>query len=82
MLKDNPWVGDRTINDVRDHYGLPPLPADPDFEIGDVVSLIVGGPDMVIIGLCECGTVEVAWADSEGDVCVDVFPEEALYHVV
>ena len=55
---------------------------DDEFEIGDVVSLIVGGPDMVIISMCECGTVEVAWADSDGDVNVDVFPEEALVHVL
>lgn len=55
---------------------------DDEFDIGDVVSLIVGGPDMVVISVCECGTVEVAWADSAGDVTVDVFPEAALIHVV
>lgn len=47
-------------------------------EIGDIVSLVVGGPDMVVISTCECGTVEVAWVDSDGDVVTDVFPEEAL----
>lgn len=50
------------------------------FDIGDVVSLIVGGPAMVVISVCECSTVEVAWSDSDGDVCVDVFPEEALVY--
>lgn len=49
-----------------------------EFDIGDVVSLIVGGPDMVVISTCERGCVEVAWADSDGDVNIDVFPEEAL----
>ena len=53
-------------------------PIEDTFEIGDIVSLVVGGPDMVVISACECGTVEVAWADSDGDVAVDVFPEEAL----
>lgn len=48
------------------------------FEIGEVVSLIVGGPDMVVISACEFDTVEVAWADSDGDVNIDVFPVEAL----
>ena len=69
----SPW----NIN-IGSDYIIP----DPDtFTIGDVVSLIVGGPDMVVISVCECGTVEVAWADSDGDVMVDVFPEEALVHV-
>lgn len=53
-----------------------------EFDIGDIVSLIVGGPDMVVISVCECGSVEVAWADSAGDVTVDVFPEEALVHAL
>ncbi len=51
------------------------------FNVGDIVSLIIGGPDMVVIGVCECSTVEVAWADSNGDVQVDVFPVEALIYV-
>jgi uncharacterized protein YodC (DUF2158 family) len=54
------------------------FPDDDSFDIGDIVSLIVGGPDMVVISVCECGTVEVAWSDSDGDVCVDAFPVEAL----
>lgn len=55
---------------------------DSDFNIGDVVSLIVGGPDMVVLDVCECGNVEVAWATSDGDVMRDAFPEEALIEVV
>ena len=55
--------------------------ADTTHEIGDIVSLIVGGPDMVVISLCECGTVEVAWIKADGDVAVDVFPEEALVNM-
>lgn len=51
------------------------------YETGDVVSLIVGGPHMVVISTCECSTVEVAWVTTSGDVMVDVFPEEALVHV-
>jgi len=51
------------------------------FAVGDIVSLIVGGPDMVVISVCECSTVEVAWATTSGDVMVDVFPEEALVYV-
>jgi uncharacterized protein YodC (DUF2158 family) len=51
---------------------------DDTFEIGDIVRLIVGGPDMVVISVCECGTVEIAWVDSDGDVNIDVLPEEAL----
>lgn len=77
-VKGNPGlVGPNVVSSL---FGFPDAISD-DFEIGDVVSLIVGGPDMVVYSMCECGTVEVAWADSDGDIQVDVFPEEALVHV-
>lgn len=35
---------------------------DGNYESGDIVSLISGGPDMTVLGVCEdCGEVEVAW---------------------
>lgn len=46
--------------------------------IGDIVKLKSGGPNMVVISQCECGTLEVAWADGEGGVSIDVFPEACL----
>lgn len=47
--------------------------------IGDVVSLITGSPDMVVIAVCEAGVVEVAWYDEFNGMNVDVlFPVEAL----
>ena len=56
---------------------------DPDFTIGDVVSLIVGGPDMVVVDVCEdCGSIEVVWVQPDGFVMRDAFPEEALIEVV
>lgn len=64
-------------DDRRGDFSLPD-----DFTVGDVVSLIVGGPDMVVLDVCECGSIEVAWATSDGDVMRDAFPEEALVSVV
>lgn len=78
------FSGYASINDVRASYGLDPLPEAPDtFEIGDVVNLVVGGPDMTVVGVCdECGTVEVAWFDGDDEsgwvFHREVFPEEAL----
>ena len=62
-------------------YSRPAELTDDTFEVGDVVSLLVGGPDMVVLSSCECGMVEVAWAKMDGDVMVDTFPEEALVGV-
>ena len=45
--------------------------------IGDIVSLASGSPDMTVISVCECGTVEVAWYDDNG-MNIDVFPVGAL----
>lgn len=72
-MNDSPWCQDYAmgVSDI--------LPSS--FAIGDIVSLIVGGPHMVVISTCECGTAEVAWAKVDGDVMVDVFPEEALVYV-
>ena len=75
-MNDSPWCQDYA---VPTRQGV--AHTDTDFEIGDIVSLIIGGPDMVVISVCECGTVEVAWAKMDGDVMVDVFPEEALVYV-
>ena len=48
-------------------------------QIGDVTSLIIGGPEMVVIDTCaECGMVDVAWIDSDGDVAIERFAEEVL----
>lgn len=34
----------------------------PNYEPGDIVALVTGGPDMTVLGVCEgCGDVEVAW---------------------
>lgn len=46
-------------------------------DIGDIVSLASGSPDMTVISLCECGTAEVAWYDHNG-MNIDVFPLAAL----
>jgi uncharacterized protein YodC (DUF2158 family) len=39
-----------------------PLP----FELGDIVELVTGGPDLVVLGFCEeCEDVEVAWFNDQ-----------------
>ena len=54
---------------------------EPKREVGDVVCLVTGSPDMVVVDVCEdCGTVEVAWYD-EGGMNHDVSPEEAIVDV-
>lgn len=63
-------------DDRRSDFSLPDT-----YDVGDVVRLIVGGPDMVVLGYCEeCGDVDVAWGTSDFDVMRDTFPEEALVH--
>ncbi|TGP65437.1 DUF2158 domain-containing protein [Mesorhizobium sp. M2D.F.Ca.ET.225.01.1.1] len=61
-------------------FNATPIPETDDaFEVGDIVNLIVGGPDMVVTGVCdECGDITVHWIKIDGDVMSDVFPEEAL----
>lgn len=56
-------------------------PAD-DFEgfvIGDIVSLVTGSPHMVVVDVCECGSVEVVWYDDFGFNEARL-PEEALVY--
>ena len=66
-----------SLDERRADFSLPPT-----FEPGDIVSLLVGGPDLVVLSYCdECGDVAVAWIDSDGDVQTEVFPEEVLIDV-
>ena len=49
--------------------------------VGDVVSLLVGGPDMVVLDICEdCGSVDVAWFD-EASLEIASLPGYALVQV-
>lgn len=42
-----------------------PIESNP-YETGDVVELLVGGPDMVVLDVCaDCGNVDVAWFNGE-----------------
>lgn len=50
------------------------------FNVGDIVELASGGPDMVVISVCPNGCVECAWGVDD-DVRIDVFPKEALVDV-
>lgn len=70
---------------VRDYstlheFGLDIAGLDSEFQPGDIVELSVGGPDMVVLSMCDCGMVEVAWAE-DGKVRIEVFPDEALIDV-
>ncbi len=50
------------------------------FVVGDIVSLVTGSPDMVVLDVCEeCGTVDVAWYDDSGFNILSL-PEDALYY--
>lgn len=49
------------------------------FIVGDVVTLISGGPALTVLNVCECGTVEVAWFDG-ASLSVQFLPEEALVY--
>lgn len=51
---------------------------DDELIVGDVVQLLTGSVDMVVIAACDCGTVEVAWYDDFGGMQVEVFPAEVL----
>lgn len=74
--------GDKTVYAAYTNGLTFPEELDTDFTIGDVVSLIVGGPDMVVVDVCEdCGSVEVVWVQPDGFVMRDAFPEEALIEV-
>ncbi|MGX9144992.1 YodC family protein [Mesorhizobium sp. 128a] len=65
---DSPW-----FNGV-------PLPETEDtFAVGDLVTLLSGGPALTVIHVCDCGTVEVAWFDG-ASLSVQDLPEEALVY--
>lgn len=52
------------------------------FVEGQVVKLVLGGPDLVVIDVCDdCGEVEVAWIDSDQDISFGSFPTDALRSV-
>lgn len=44
------------------------------FEPGDIVVLASGSPDLTVVDVCDCGNVEVAYADSDGDIVFETFP--------
>ncbi len=50
------------------------------YEPGDIVWLVSGGPDMTVIDVCpDCGEVEVAWFSDGGDgFNVEQFPAICL----
>lgn len=51
-----------------------------EWETGDVVRLISGGPALTVLSVCdECGSVEVAWFDG-ASLSVQGLPEEALVY--
>ena len=56
--------------DIDDEYDAP--------AVGDIVQLKTGSIDLVVISVCECGTVECAWYDDHSGMQIDVFPVEAL----
>ncbi|MER9135130.1 YodC family protein [Mesorhizobium sp. M0830] len=66
---------------ISQHFTPSVETAEDVFAVGDVVSLIIGGPPMVVIAACqECGDIDVRFTDSNGDVLSDVLPQEALVH--
>jgi uncharacterized protein YodC (DUF2158 family) len=49
------------------------------YQPGDIVEIVTGGPHMVVIDVCtDCGEVEAAYTDSDGDVVFNTFPAIAL----
>lgn len=53
--------------------------ANPSYEPGDLVELIVGSPHMVVVDVCEdCGEVETVYTDSVGDITFNTFPAIVL----
>ena len=68
------------LDEATNDTGIPAGYDETEFAIGDIVTLITGSPDMVVISTCECDTVEVAWYDDDG-MNIEVFPVEALVAV-
>ncbi|MDX8495871.1 DUF2158 domain-containing protein [Mesorhizobium sp. VK22B] len=67
MNAHSPWFNATPIPETED-----------DFEVGDVVTLVSGGPALTVLHVCgECGTVEVAWFDG-ASLSVQDLPEDAL----
>jgi uncharacterized protein YodC (DUF2158 family) len=49
------------------------------YQPGDIVELVVGSPAMVVLDVCaDCGEVETAYTDSDGDVVFNTFPAVVL----
>ncbi|MGH8466281.1 MAG: hypothetical protein ACRER5_19240 [Pseudomonas sp.] len=49
------------------------------FVEGQVVELIIGGPAMQVVDVCEdCGEVEAVHVNSAGDLIFNTFPPECL----
>ncbi len=51
---------------------------DHEFASGEIVELKSGGLPLTVIGVCECGNVDVAYTDSEGDIDILTLPPAAL----
>ncbi|MBZ9888113.1 DUF2158 domain-containing protein [Mesorhizobium sp. BR1-1-3] len=50
------------------------------FDVGDIVTLLTGSPLMTVIGVCDCGSVEIAFYDDHRGLVIESFPEETLVH--
>lgn len=51
---------------------------DPGFEVGDIVRLITGSPEMVIISISDPDIAEVCWYDDFSGLNIEALPLEAL----
>lgn len=60
-------------------YSTATLTAHGTYEPGDIVELVTGSPHMVVVDVCEdCGEIETAYTDSDGDIVFNSFPAIAL----
>jgi hypothetical protein len=49
------------------------------FHPGDIVALVTGGPDMVVVSVCDdCGEVETVHTNSDDDIEFNTFPAVVL----
>lgn len=57
----------------------------PDYDIfvpGEIVTLPIGGPALLVVDVCEdCGEVETVHVDSDNDLAFNQWPPEALVRV-